>query len=93
MLVHVFNGLRRRIGQSQIEVELRPGATVEDLLRHLAETYDEGFLDVCVRPAGEPGISVVILNGRTLRLPSDLQRELKTGDELHLIPPIAGGQV
>ena len=91
VLIHVFAGLRKRTGQSQIEVQLMAGATVENLFRHLAERYDAGFLDVCIRPVDEPSISVVILNGDTLRLPSDLQRELKTGDELHLIPPIAGG--
>jgi len=89
--VHVFEDLRRRAGRAWIDARLEPGATLENLFYRLAAEYDERFMDVCVRPLGEPGISVVILNGRTLRIPRDLQRELETGDVLHLIPPIAGG--
>lgn len=72
-------------------MRLGPGTTLEGLFQHLAEAYDERFLDVCVRPLGEPSICVVILNGRTLQFPRDLERILEMGDVLHLIPPIAGG--
>ena len=61
-------------------------------MHRLATEADERFMDVCGRPPGEPSICVVILNGRTLRLPRDLQREPKTGDELHLIPPSRVGE-
>jgi molybdopterin converting factor small subunit len=67
------------------------GTTVEGLLRRLAEEYDEGFLDAVIRQTGEPMVTLLLLNGRTLQLPHDLQRELQAGDQLHLIPPIAGG--
>jgi molybdopterin converting factor small subunit len=89
--VHLFEALRGRAGRARIDVLLEPGTTLEGLLQRLAVEVDEGFIDVLVRPPGEPNICVVILNGRTLRFPRDLQRELETGDELHLIPPIAGG--
>lgn len=89
--VHLFEDLRSRVGQARIDVLLEPGTTLEGLFHRLAAEVDERFMDVCVRPPGEPSICVVILNGRTLRLPHDLQRVLETGDELHLIPPIAGG--
>ena len=80
-----------RTGQARIGARVEAGTTLEGLLRHLAEEYDEGFLDAVVRRPGEPDVSLVILNGRTLRLPRDLQIELQMGDELYLIPPIAGG--
>ncbi|MGD2147870.1 MAG: MoaD/ThiS family protein [Anaerolineae bacterium] len=89
--VHTFGMLRMRTGQARIDVRLASGTTVEGLLRHLAEDQDEGFLDVVVRPPGERQISTLILNGRTLQLPRDLQHQLSTGDQLYLIPPIAGG--
>ena len=89
--VHTFGMLRMRTGQARIDVRLASGTTVEELLRQLAEEHDEGFLDAVVRPSGEPQISTLILNGRTLQVPRDLQVQLGTGDELYLIPPIAGG--
>jgi molybdopterin converting factor small subunit len=95
--VHVFGILRMRTGQARIDARVVAGTTLEGLFRHLAEEYDKGFLDAVIRRPGEPAdtrdpyINLVILNGRTLRLPRDLQLELETGDELHLIPPIAGG--
>lgn len=89
--VHVFDDLRRRTGRARIDAWLDPGTTLEGLFQHLAEKHDERFLDICVRPPGEPSFCVVILNGRTQRLPYDLGRILEMGDVLHLIPPIAGG--
>jgi molybdopterin converting factor small subunit len=89
--VHAFGVLRMRTGQARIDARVEAGTTLEGLLRHLAEEYDEGFLDAVVRQPQEPTVNLMILNGRTLRLPRDLQLELETGDELYLIPPIAGG--
>ena len=89
--VHVFGMLRMRTGQARIDLQFESGTTLEGLLRHLAEAHDEGFLDAVERPAGERHISTLILNGRRLQLPRDLQLQLTTGDELYLIPPIAGG--
>jgi molybdopterin converting factor small subunit len=91
VLVYVFGNLHRHTGQARIDVRVKPGTTLEGLFQHLAEQYDERFLDACVRRPGERSISVVLLNGHTLHLPRDLQRELKREDVLHLIPPIAGG--
>ena len=89
--VHTFGMLRMRTGQARIDLQLESGTTLEGLLRHLAGVHDEGFLDAVVRPSGESQISTLILNGRRLQLPRDLQLQLSTGDELYLIPPIAGG--
>jgi len=91
VLVYVFDDLQRRTGRARIDVRLKPGTTLEGLFQHLGEQYDQRFPDVCAHRPGERSISVVLLNGHTLHLPRDLQRELKGEDVLHLIPPIAGG--
>jgi molybdopterin converting factor small subunit len=80
-----------RTGQARIDVRVEAGTTLEGLLRLMAKEYDEGFLDAVSRQAQEPMVNLLILNGRTLRLPRDLPLELQAGDQLYLIPPIAGG--
>jgi MoaD family protein len=89
--VHVFDELRECIGQARVEVELAPGGTVDTLLRQMAEDYGERFIDIHTSSQAGRGICVVILNRRSLSLPEDLVCTLNAGDELHLIPPIAGG--
>jgi molybdopterin converting factor small subunit len=89
--VSLFDHLRDRTGQAHLQVRLAAGATVASLLRHLAETRDPRFAEYDTGPAREPAIATLILNGQTLRIPQDLDHPLKTGDTLHLIPPIAGG--
>jgi len=89
--LHVYDDLRQSVGQAQLDVEMSMGSRVEDLLRHMAQMYGERFMDACLPMQRERSTSVIILNGRALVLPEGLHQELRSGDELYLIPPIAGG--
>jgi len=65
------------VGRREMEVELRDGATVSDLLQTLTAEYPK-------------------LLGRSFLLAVNrqyvgLERKLKEGDEVALIPPISGG--
>jgi MoaD family protein len=91
LTIHVYDVLRRLTGLRQIEVQMEVGSTLEELFRHLGSYFDQRFMDICQPREGEQSISVVLLNGRALHFPDALQTELADGDELHLIPPIAGG--
>lgn len=71
-----FASYRDRVGEERREVVLPPGATVGDLLGRLRE---EG-LDLPERPS-------VAVN----RSYADAGRTLDEGDEVALIPPVAGG--
>ena len=74
-----FATYRDLIGASEVEVELAPGATVTDFLETL-RTLGEPFQSLPARPS-------VAVNHRYAH-PDDVLTE---GDEVALIPPVAGG--
>lgn len=76
MTVLFFASYRERAGGPRRELELPAGARVSDLLRRLRE---EG-LDL-------PESASVAVNRRY----AAGDRELEEGDEVALIPPVAGG--
>lgn len=74
----VFASYAERLGRSAFEVELPEGSTVATLLRSVAEL-----------PGGSsiPSAPLVAVN-RTYAAPGT---SLANGDEVALIPPVAGG--
>ena len=77
--VKLFGGLREEAGSKQIEVELQHGARVADLREQLA-----GRLPSVAQLGDRLAISVNLELAR-----ADL--ELHEGDEVALLPPVAGG--
>jgi MoaE-MoaD fusion protein len=77
--VRLFAMLRERAG-STIELELPLGARVSDALRLLCDSRE--LRDVL------PRLPVAMAVNREY---ADLQSELRSGDELALIPPLSGG--
>jgi len=77
--VKLFGGLREEAGSKQIEVELQPGARVAELRELLA-----GRLPSVAQLGDRLAISVNLELAR-----ADL--ELHEGDEVALLPPVAGG--
>jgi molybdopterin converting factor small subunit len=88
---HLYGFLRQSTGQPRLTVPLAPGDTVRRMLQRLARHVDARFADFDSDPAQEPTVAVIVLNGRTLRIPQNLDQVLKPGDRLYLIPPIDGG--
>ncbi len=77
--VRLFAGLREACGASEMTLNLRDGATVENLLEHFYE----------IHPASRvyaTSLSVVV-NGRF----ADSETQLHTNDEVGLLPPVGGG--
>ena len=86
--------LRRIMGNRQfIEIDSDP-TTLEDLLEQLFSMYGPEFTAMVLdAKTGEvyPTIQILV-NGRSYRnLPHKLKTLLKSGDEISLFPPIAGG--
>ncbi|MDO8490960.1 MAG: MoaD family protein, partial [Dehalococcoidia bacterium] len=76
--VRFFALYREIAGKSQIEIELRPGATVGELVEKLRSDF----------PALPHTALIIAVN--TDFAGSD--RVLKDGDEVALLPPMSGGQ-
>ena len=77
--VRLFGALREEVGSREIGVELEAGSRVEDLRRTLAAKYAS-----VERLAGRLAVSV------NFEL-ADSERKLAEGDEVALLPPVAGG--
>jgi molybdopterin converting factor subunit 1 len=66
------------LGTNQFELELSPGATAEDVLRHVQAMRGAGRL---------PQNPLLAVNERYARR----DKTLEAGDAVAIIPPVAGG--
>jgi len=78
--VRLGAGLSRTFGRAQLQVELPPGATVQDLLRRVGEAHPE--------LASGLGSALTVVDGSQ----AGSARELKEGERVALLLPVAGGQ-
>lgn len=74
------------------EIELREMVTVNGVLQQLAERY-EVFRTVAFDADSQKfnGLIFIVLNGRLLQTPQELETRLQNGDNLILSPPYTGG--
>ena len=77
--VQLYSHLRDLAGTSQLDVDLGNGATVSDLLERLYDQFPS------LRPRDK-----TILVGLGVEF-VDRNHELKTGDEISVMPPVQGG--
>ncbi len=77
--VRLFAAPRETLHAGEIEVKIGHGATVDDLLNHLGETYP-----VLHQYLGYLGVAVN-------RVYADRQTLLNNGDEVACLPPVGGG--
>jgi sulfur carrier protein ThiS len=80
-------GLETERGPSERTMEVRAGTTVGELLDRMSLTLRH---DLRAETARE-GTRFVSLDGRYCALPDSLARELTDGDDLRLLPFVAGG--
>ena len=87
--VQFFATFREIFESKALQIEVRTGATVEDLLNLVFNTherreriFDNGKL--------KPHI-IVMKNGRHIQHLKGLETELNEGDTISVFPPIAGG--
>jgi molybdopterin converting factor subunit 1 len=76
--VLLFASYADAVGRSQIELDVTSGATVKDVIDRVREMSDTDRL---------PAAPMVAVNEQY----ASRDRELHPGDEVALIPPVAGG--
>lgn len=89
ILVRLYGTLFEVVGAKRVEVELEGGATVKDLARKLAEMYGEMARGELFDPTtGElREFYTFFVNGKLC----EPDAALKDGDEVAILPRIAGG--
>ena len=76
--VLLFASYADAVGRSEIELDIESGATVRDVIDHVRALGDAERL---------PATPLVAVNEQY----ASRDRELREGDEVALIPPVAGG--
>jgi molybdopterin converting factor small subunit len=87
-----FSVIRDVFGANVVDIEVDHPETVKGVLDGLLRTFGEPLRKVLVDPAtGEMTPFLLVLNGEAISSTLDVDRSVKTGDELTLIFPIGGG--
>ena len=91
MLVKFLATIRGITVEPSTEFLCNPRDTARTLMRELAKKYGQKFEQVTMEGANlKPGIKIII-NGRDIDYLNGLDTQLKDGDVMVIIPPIAGG--
>jgi molybdopterin synthase sulfur carrier subunit len=84
--------LRAAIGRPEEEIDLPDGSSLEALLDHLVSQQGAAAATHLVTSSGEIRSSLlIVVNGTAMPVHSAAERQLKEGDVVLLLPPIAGG--
>lgn len=87
-----FSVVRDVFGAGVVELEVGPPETVQAALAALLAKFGDPLKKVLVEPdTGEITPLLLVLNGEAISSTLDVDRSVKTGDELTLIFPIGGG--
>jgi MoaD family protein len=91
MNVRLLAGLRARAKMKSISVQLAPDARARDLLAAIRQQHP-ALAEYIVDANGQllPGV-LLLVNGRHTDFLQGLDTPLANGDDLVLMPPMAGG--
>lgn len=89
--VTLYATLRDMAGSKRIEVPFQPGGTVRDFIASMQSTYP-ALAARLVNGDGELSGEVhVFVQGRNVVWLDGIDTVINPGDEIDLIPPVAGG--
>lgn len=88
--VRYFNILARSVGAKQATISMPLGATLGQLLDHLAQVNPVSFKQIAFRESG-PSPYLRIFHNETLVSVLDTETALADGDTVMLFPAISGG--
>ncbi|AAM05120.1 TPA: MoaD/ThiS family protein [Methanosarcina acetivorans] len=94
MKIHVkfLATIREITGKPEIELEILPGDTVGTALQALQARYGPEFKEATTgtTAGGIPKVRFLV-NGRNTDFLDGFETELKAGDVMVFVPPVAGG--
>lgn len=92
IIVRAFATVRELLGTGYVEISLEDGSDVQTLLKTLTEKFGEVFRNQILASEEKLAPYVkVLINGRDIEYLSGMRTKLKDGDEVAIIPPVAGG--
>jgi MoaD family protein len=92
--VEFFANLRDIVGGSKRVEKVSEGCTILDLLKILSERYGKEFRDFIFDHAGEvhPFVTIMINEKEYMKSTTGFDVELKEGDKVAILLPVAGGR-
>ena len=81
------------LGARETEISLPEGTTIQGLLSRMKELWGDRLSSHLFHPGTDrllPYITLMV-NGRSVQFLSGLETALHDGDEVLLLPPVAGG--
>ncbi|MCS7136484.1 MAG: ubiquitin-like small modifier protein 1 [Nitrososphaerota archaeon] len=92
IIVRAFATIRESLGTGYVEILLEDGSDVRTLLKTLTKKFGDVFRNqVLVNEEKLAPYVKVLVNGRDIEYLSGMGTKLKDGDEVAIIPPVAGG--
>jgi sulfur-carrier protein len=91
--LHTILTFKEILGARETEISLPEGATLQGLLSRIKELWGNRLSPHLFQPGTDrllPYITLMV-NGRSIQFLSGLETMLRDGDEVLLLPPVAGG--
>lgn len=90
--VKFLASIREIVGSHEILFEISSGDSVESLLEILKSRFGAALKDAVGKPFEDENPKIrILVNGRDIDFLQGEKTELKEGDTVVLIPPVAGG--
>jgi len=85
--------LKRIIGSGEVELSIPEGSTLEELLATMVKRWGEELSSRLLESNSTIPLPYIrlMVNGRDIAFLNRLKTELKEGDEILILPPVAGG--
>ncbi|MEN2974302.1 MAG: ubiquitin-like small modifier protein 1 [Candidatus Caldarchaeales archaeon] len=93
VVIKAFATIREALGETgRISIELPVDSNIQSLLKTLSQLFGERFTSEVLDDNGLLKKTVkIFVNGRDIDFLDGLSTPIKDGDEIALIPPVAGG--
>ncbi|MCS7125359.1 MAG: MoaD/ThiS family protein [Aigarchaeota archaeon] len=93
VVVKAFATIREALGETgRINIEVSEGTNIKSLIELLSQRYGERFTREVLDNNGLLKKTIkIFVNGRDIDFLNGLSTTIKDGDEIALIPPVAGG--